>query len=201
METKASLDTDLTARRPGRGAGRQFRFISAAALLCLIHSTVGQIGTDFCGCQPATYTFTFDFALTCDDTDVAGPGINDTACLTAIRDQDVSPAEDLVPVVVSSVQIFELDQNLTPFAQTVRTGTFVNGSNFTYTSIISTITDLSNVASLPRGLQLVMTGLNSKENSTVQTWIITYTNDCGIFPLLTEGESAGWTIFVSAPPG
>ena len=160
---------------------------------------VGQlIGTNICGCQPATYTFTFDFDLTCNDNNVeGGPGINETACLTEVRGKDEVPDEDLVPVTVQTVQIFELDQNMQVFSQTVRTGTFVDGSNFTYTSIISTITDLSDVAALPRGLQLVITGLNNKEESTVNTYIITYTNDCGIFPILIEGQTSGWTIFVS----
>ena len=159
------------------------------------------IGTNICGCQPATYTFTFDFDLTCNDNNVeGGAGINETACLTEVRGEDQVPDEDLIPVTVQSVQIFELDQNLQVFSQTVRTGTFVDGSNFTYTSIISTISDLDNVAALPRGLQLVITGLNNKEQSTVNTYIITYTNDCGIFPILREGQTSGWTIFVSCIP-
>ena len=173
--------------------------IVTITLLFVTSSVVGQlVGTDICGCQPATYTFTFDFDLICDDTNVAGPGINDTACLTEVRGEDQVPDEDLIPVTVQSVQIFELDQNLKVFSQTVRTGTFVDGSNFTYTSIISTLTDFDNVTALPRGLQLVITGLNNKEESTVNTYIITYTNDCGVFPIITEGQTAGWTIFVSS---
>jgi hypothetical protein len=169
------------------------------SILWLSQGVGGQlIGTNICGCQPATYTFTFDFELTCDDNNVeGGPGINETACLTEVRGKDQVPDADLIPVTVQTVQIFELDQNMQVFSQTVRTGTFVDGSNFTYTSIISTITNLDNATSLPRGLQLVITGLNNKEESTVNTYIITYTNDCGIFPVLREGQTSGWTIFVS----
>ena len=180
--------------------GRMVRnvLMATTALLCVWHASAqGMIGTDICGCQPATYTFTFDFDLVCDDTTVEGSGINETACLTEIRGQDEVPAEDLVPLSVQNVQIFELDQDLQVVAQTVRTGPFTNGDTFTYTSIISTMTDDLNPQSLPRGLQVVITGLNSKEQSTVNTYIITYTNDCGIFPILTEGQQAGWTIFVS----
>jgi hypothetical protein len=168
-------------------------------LLLLIDSTNSQlIGTDICGCQPATYTFTFNFSLICDDGNVKGrPGINDTACLTEIRGKDNVPSADLVPVSVSNVQIFELDQNLKVVSQTVRTGAFVDGSNFTYTSILSTMTDTLTSSDLPRGLQLAITGTNSKEESVVQTYIITYLNDCGVFPILKVGETAGWTIFVS----
>ena len=136
--------------------------------------------------------------MTCVDTDVAGPGINETACLTEIRGQDEVPDDELVPISVQNVQIFELDQNLKVVVQTVRAGSFVSGSNFTYTSIISTMAGTLNPTSLPRGLQLVITGLNKNEETVVNTYIILYTNDCGIFPILTEGETAGWTIFVSS---
>ena len=138
--------------------------------------------------------------MTCEETSVEGPGINETACLTEIRGQDEVPDEELVPISVQNVQIFELDQNLKVVAQTVREGSFVNGSNFTYTSIISTMTASLNPTSLPRGLQLVITGLNRNEETVVNTYIILYTNDCGIFPILTEGQTAGWTIFVRSLP-
>ena len=180
------------------GQYRTWIFLGTVAFLCAARSAIAQmIGTDICGCQPQTYTFTLDFDLTCDDDTVSGPGINETACLTEIRGQDVVPDEDLIPVTVQTIQIFELDENQQVFSQTVRTGTFLDGSNFTYTSVISTITDLDDVDALPRGLQLVITGLNNKEQATVQTYIITYFNDCGIFPILTEGQHIGWTIFVS----
>jgi hypothetical protein len=117
--------------------------------------------------------------------------------LTEVRGQDDDPDSDLVPISVQNIQIFELDQNNKVVAQTVRTGTFVDGSNFTYTSIIATETEDINPVSLPRGLQLVITGLNEMEESVVNTYIILYTNDCGIFPLLFVGQTAGWTIFVS----
>jgi hypothetical protein len=196
----ASTNTEFSTSSPakGRGAGGHRWWFAVATLLCLAESTLAQlIGTDICGCQPATYTFTFDFNLTCDDKDVAGPGINKTDCKTEIRGQEEVPDAELVPVIVQNVQIFELDQNLQVSAQTVRVGTFDDGSNFTYTSVISTMPDQLNPASLPRGLQLVITGLNDKAEVTVQNYIITYTNDCGVFPVLTEGETVGWTILVS----
>jgi hypothetical protein len=166
-------------------------------LVFLSRGAAQLIGTDICGCQPATYTFTLDFSLTCEETSVEGPGINDTACLTDIRGQEEAPPEDLVPVSVQNVQIFELDQNLKVVAQTVRTGTFASGDTFTYTSIISTFGDTLNPVMLPRGLQLVISGVNDKEQSVINTYIIVYTNNCGVFPVLTEGMTAGWTIFVS----
>lgn len=81
-------------------------------LLALLPVATGQrmIGLDLCGCQPATYEFTFDFDQICDDSNVVGPGINETACLTEIRGRDEVPDVELIPASVQSVQIFELDQ-------------------------------------------------------------------------------------------
>jgi len=180
------------------GSHRWVAALQVAASLFFLQQVSSQtIGLDICGCQPATYTFTLDFGLTCVDTNVAGPGINETACLTEIREQDEVPDDELVPISVQNVQIFELDQNLQVVAQTVRVGPFVNGSNFTYTSIISSMTEDLNPTTLPRGLQFVVTGVNSKNETVVTTQIITYTNDCGIFQVLVEGQTFGWTIFVS----
>lgn len=201
MGTNASYVSDSLRARiffGSRVARHRLVFAVAGLFFLADIAQTELIGTSICGCQPATYTFTLDFGLTCRDGNVAGPGINDTACLTEIRGQKEVPPQDLVPVTVQNIQIFELDQNKKPFSQSVRVGTFQNGSNFTYTSVISTMTSDLNAISLPRGLQLVITGINSKEEPVVQTYAISYTNDCGVFPVLKVGQTAGWTIFVSA---
>jgi hypothetical protein len=162
------------------------------------YSVSGQIGVNLCACQPSTYTMTFNFSLTCQDFNVTGPGIVlPPGCLTEIRGQEVVNQTELVPISVQSIQIYELDQNLQVVAQTVKEGNYLDGSSFTYTSIIATQTDQFNPTSLPQGFQLSITGVNSQEESVVQTYIIRYNNDCGIFPVLFEGQTAGWTIFVS----
>jgi hypothetical protein len=81
-------------------------------MLMLRSSGQRMIGIDICGCQPAMYEFTLDFSQTCDDMDIeqGQRGINETACLEEIRGRDDVPAEELVPVSVQKVQIFELDQ-------------------------------------------------------------------------------------------
>jgi hypothetical protein len=95
------------------------------------------------------------------------------------------------------ISIFELDQNLDVIAQTAKTGAFLTGSTFTYTSIIATEPDMLNPNSLPRGIQLVFIGTNALNQAVVNTFAILYSNECGIFPLLKEGEVAGWSILVS----
>jgi hypothetical protein len=194
------MEPDHNVSSLGRGA-RQRRlpwWLTLARTVWFAHATMGQlIGTDICGCQPVNYTFTLDFGLACADSNVGGPGIKLARCLTELRGENRGPDEDLIPVTVSVVEIDELDQNLQILSQSGRTGEFVSGSNFTCTSIITTISGLSNSVSLPRGLQLLIHGENSKKQMIVQTNIIVYTNDCHVFPILTKGQKQGWTIFVS----
>jgi hypothetical protein len=66
-----------------------------------------------------------------------------------------------------------------------------------YSSITATETDMLNASSIPRGFQLSITGRNAMEQTIVNNWLVTYDNDCGIFPVVTEGMVAGWTVFVS----
>jgi hypothetical protein len=66
-----------------------------------------------------------------------------------------------------------------------------------YTSITATETDMLNSSSIPRGFQLSLTGRNAIEQNIVNNWVVLYDNDCGIFPVVTEGMVAGWTVFVS----
>jgi hypothetical protein len=54
-----------------------------------------------------------------------------------------------------------------------------------------------NSSSIPRGFQLSLTGRNAIEQNIVNNWVVLYDNDCGIFPVVTEGMVAGWTVFVS----
>ena len=157
-----------------------------------------EIGVDIiCACQPAVYAFTLDFDLMCADLNVAGPGISDQACLVEARGIDTEDGADLRPIAVNSIQIFELDQNLQVSAQTPLAGNFLSGSTFTYTSVVATAPDMLTPETLPRGIQLVFTGTNASDQAIVNTFIILYTNDCGIYPVLQKGQVAGWTVFVS----
>jgi len=156
-----------------------------------------EVGIQICGCYPAVYEFTIDFSLTCNDQNVGGPGINQTTCLTDLRGQEDQTGADLTPVVVSSVSIFELGPNSDVIAQTINEGSFLNGSTFQYTSIIATEPELLTFDTLPRGIQLVFVGSNSENRPVVNTFGILYTNDCGVFPLIQEGQVAGWSRFVS----
>ena len=185
---------------PGFGS-RPFPVWIALVILSVYSVQAQDIGIDICACQPSVYEFTLDFDLTCDDQDVGGPGISDTTCLTELRGQEDQEDADLRPVAIGQVSIFELDQNLDVVAQTVQTGNFISGDVVRYTSIIATEPDMLNPDSIPRGIQLVFIGINEQRQAVVNTFAILYNNDCGVFPLLREGQKGGWSVFVSQMAG
>jgi hypothetical protein len=176
-------------------------FLSTLSLLFL-GSHAQKLGVTTCACQPATYEFTLDFNLGCGDRDVraGNPGIVDSACV--LNTQGNQNVTDFVPVRVTEIQILELDQNLQVIFQTTKQGNFINGSVFNYTSITQTMPNKLNSTSIPKGIQVFLTGRNAQEQDLVNFWAIVYDNACGIFPLLTVGEKMGWTIFsdLGAPP-
>jgi hypothetical protein len=152
------------------------------------------VGVDICACQPATYEFVLDFALTCDNkTVVAGSGINASECrITTDRNLNVT---DQVPVSVSKVQVLELNQDLDIITTSQYEEEFADGDIFTYTSVIAS-NNITRPQDVPRALQMTITGRNQEEQDLVNFWIIIFDNSCGIYPVVLEGEQIGWTIFV-----
>ena len=169
-------------------------FAVVGALALLFNSASAQVGVTICGCQPAVYEITLNFTLTCDDTDVLGPGINETACVTSKEtDEDIT---DFVPVLVTDIQFLELNQALATLQQEPRTGAFRQGDVVRYTSVLA-VRDSFTELDVPRAFQMILRGFNAIDQPIQQTWVITYENDCGIFPILFEQQKIGWSIFVS----
>lgn len=153
------------------------------------------VGTELCACNPAVYTFELLFdADLCEFTNVDGLGIqnSNSFCAPAGVDQDV---ENFAPIAISQIDILELDQTLVPFAFQPIRGSFRNGDTFTYTSVTATNPNLPDNR-LPGGFQMNIIGINELEQAIQNVWIITFTNECGIFPIFTEGEQIGWTRLV-----
>lgn len=155
-----------------------------------------QVGVTVCACQPDFYEFTLDFALSCNDTDITRemPGINDTSCeVNPVGSQNVS---DPRPVVVTSVQILELGPppDFPILFETTIPLELSDGGKFNYTSVAA-VPQTITPETLPSGLQLSITGRNQNEEELLNYWLIVYDNDCGIWPLLTEGQKIGWTVF------
>lgn len=163
-------------------------------LALLSGKAFAQVGTTICGCQPAVYEITLSFNVTCDLTNVQGPGINETACVTSKEtDEDVT---DFVPAVVTQIQFLELNRNLVILQQETRDGSFRDGNVVRYTSVLA-VQDSFDETTLPRAFQMIIRGFNAIDQPIQTTWVITYDNDCGIFPILFEGQQIGWSVFVS----
>jgi hypothetical protein len=155
-----------------------------------------EIGKTLCACQPSFYTLTLDFGLTCQDETISGPGIVEPpACFT--RPDGPEDVDDKVPVTVGSIQIIELDQRLQAVNQQVELGNFSDGSSINFTSIIATGADTLTTTSLPRAMQLLITGENAAGQSLVNTFLLRYSNNCSVYPVLLNDQNNGWIVFVS----
>ena len=159
-----------------------------------------EVGVDICACQPAVYNITIRADLGCGDTSVMGPGILNTACLIETRLTDAVGVTDFVPATVSEIQIMELDVKQNVVGQSQFTdGPYFDGDVVQYTSIVRSMRDSINGTNLPLGFQVSVIGNNALNQPIVNTYGIIYDGNCGVFPLLEEGETIGWTEFVSHP--
>lgn len=151
-----------------------------------------------CGCSPPTYTFLLNFTLFCPPIDIdRNPGIESLECL--IRPLG-APTTDLVPVVVTSVDVFELDQSRNVLQQTPIDGPFLSGESFSYASILNDRSEIDSTEQIPRALQVILYARNEEGVNLVNVFTITFSNQCGAVPVFetsTSVQSAGWAILVS----
>jgi hypothetical protein len=167
------------------------------ALLGFLFGSVGaQLGVDQCACFPSTYTFVLALGQTCAETSLPNSGIAGTTC-------SVLPAgSNMIPTSVNAITVFELGQNSAAILTTEISidTSFISGDAFTYTSFVGTQGGLNtNVQfnTFPRGLELRISGLNLFSETIVNTFTIEFSNACGIFPVVEEGDQIGWVKFVS----
>ena len=155
-----------------------------------------EIGTEICSCSPGIYEFKLDFGLTCPPVNITiGSAVEATSCLTSpFGNPNV---DNLVPVSVESIDVLELGQNLRVVAQTNIKGELIDGDSFTYSAFSANPDSITTPEEVPRALQLNMVGINSESEKIISVFIITFTNGCGSYPVFEEGQSAGWTRFVS----
>jgi len=180
-----------------RNSGWTKSVLVMLGLQVLVGDVKAQIGETLCACQPAFYEMTFNFSLMEPDQNVGGAGIQNSQFLISNLAQPDNKTANVVPVQVSKVTILELVQPLQDaVAEAVLDDGFLDGSTFTYTSIITNFTAL-NSTTLPRAFQLLFEGQNEAGEALVQSSYMAYTNDCSDFPVLIEGQNFGWITFVS----
>lgn len=195
----SSLHSCMDLTKEARQMTRRL-FTTALFVLGLVWRTTKAqevvIGTDLCACQPSSFDFKLNFGLGCDNSTVQGDGIEETACI-------IDPVlDDPVPVSASRMEILELDQGLQIIqsATTVLNGTYSNGDTVSFTSSIidnDSSVEITAPEELPRGLLVAVTGENADGKELVNTWVLLYTNDCDIYPVINNGMQIGWTVFVS----
>jgi hypothetical protein len=103
---------------------------------------------------------------------------------------------DFVPVLITNVQFLEQNSEFVTLQQIPINGDFRDGDIVTYTSVLAIQTEFTE-ATMPRAFQMILRGINAVDQPIQVTWVITYDNDCGIFPILFEGQQMGWSVFVS----
>jgi hypothetical protein len=155
-----------------------------------------DVGTEICHCAPNTYEFTLDFSLFCPPVNITiGDAVAATTCMVSpFGDPTVT---DLIPVSVQSIDILELNQNLQIMMQENIAGDFGDGDTFQYSSYAALPGEIVNPEDLPRAIQVNIIGTNANDEPIINVYLITFTNSCGSYPVLFEGQSAGWTRFVS----
>lgn len=170
------------------------KFLGGTLLLLLASPVQAQVGTTICSCSPPTYEFTLDFSLTCDDTRLPSPGIADFECV--IAPFQTGADIDLTPASVETTDFVEFDQALGRLAESSIFDQLRDGDTITYTA---TTTDPGAVTmpSVPKALKITMLAQNSVGQPLLMTWMITFTNNCNQFPVLSVGDTIGWTRFVS----
>jgi hypothetical protein len=154
------------------------------------------IGQDICSCAPSNYEFTLDFSLFCPPVNITqGDAVAATTCMVSPFGN--SEVADLIPVAVQSIDILELNQNLDIIVQENIAGNFGDGDTFRYSSIAALPGEIVDPVDLPRAIQLNLIGVNQFDEPIINVYLITFTNDCQSYPVLFEGQYAGWTRFVS----
>lgn len=153
------------------------------------------VNDDVCGCSSAAYTFLLDFGLTCPPANIrtgTGSGVSRVSCLISPFG---APTTKLNPISIDSVSVLELDQSNNVLVEERIGGGFNDGDSFSYQSIINR--DVTTIQNIPKALQLNLSGRNEDGVMLMNVFVITFTNECGVTPVLEVGESAGWVRFVS----
>lgn len=95
---------------------------------------------------------------------------------------------DYVPVVITGIDVLELDTGLIPIRLTPIRGSFGNGDIFSYTA------DEENT--IKGGIQLNILGVNQLDQTIQNVFVISFSNECGV-SVVEVGDVIGWVVVVS----
>lgn len=157
--------------------------------------SLAPVTSDKCLCQPNQISFVLDFGLECDESSIrtGDPGIEEVECQVASPNRT---SFDPTPVTLDSVFIWEVDQNLNLINLVNFTDSFSSGDTITYDSFVTT-DEFIGGGIIPKGLSVRLNGVNGDGEEVSNFFVILYTNECTIYPVLEDGEQIGWTKLVS----
>ena len=160
-----------------------------------------DVGIDICACQPGEYRFQLQLDLTCDDSTIdadTDEGVSDTTCLIGGQNpQGDEEVNDYVPISIQEFQVLELDQNQDVLRSKVYGDGYKDGDTIDYVSFVVERPENVTAQTLPAVLAITITGKNEAGQALLNTLGIRFENDCGIHPVLTDGQQIGWVRFVS----
>jgi hypothetical protein len=164
--------------------------VFASLLMSLaFHMSTAQLVDGSCACQPVAFELVFDFSSNCEDSDFSSgsPGIEEFTC-------NVEPPDlaDMSPTKVTQVTITEVDENNQPINEQEYTGEFQEGESLFFNSSIA-----DGMSEIPRGLTVVMIGESANGTEIINLWVMLFSGSCEEYPIIQEGNKAGWTTFVS----
>jgi hypothetical protein len=169
-------------------------FSSQSVLASLLMGLVFQISTaqlddGSCACQPLAFELVLDFSSRCGDSDFndESPGIEEYICSVEPPDK-----EDLSPVKASLITIAEVDENYQVLYQYDYPGDFEQGDSFSFNSSIA-----GGMSVIPRGLTVTVIGEGPNGTEIINLWAMLFSDDCDDYPIIQDGNKAGWTTFVS----
>lgn len=96
---------------------------------------------------------------------------------------------DYVPVVITGIDVLELDTDLIPIRLTPIRGSFGNGDAFSYTA-----SDEENT--VKGAIQLNILGVNQLDETIQNVFVISFSNECGV-SVVEVGDVIGWVVVVS----
>lgn len=174
------------------------RFLGCIHLvLALFNVQAQEVGVDICACQPAYYSMTLQFNLTCDDRTIHEDdidGVEETQCLILPRGGiDVT---DFVPVAVREIQVLEITREDVVIKSTVFDDGYSDGDSIEFESFLVTDPGAVNKLTLPKIISMTIIGENAAGQTLFHLLAISYDNSCDTFPVISAGARIGWIVFV-----
>ncbi|GKY92914.1 hypothetical protein MPSEU_000260400 [Mayamaea pseudoterrestris] len=134
----------------------------------------------------------------CNDASLTtSPGIDNIECVT-------NPSFDGNPnqLNITSVTFLELDQNLQLLTSSTVTNDLKNGDTVEFASF-TVNPDQATLTKVPSTIEVGIMAQDADGNSILTNWVVSFSNACDAYPVISVGDTIGWTEFanVRPPPG